>query len=184
MQGICIYISSKIFITSFIYWMKAYMTLYTYKIQKATCRNAFSHFTCGSWRSWSKILSLDDYKLYPLSHLTSPKVMFTTLRYWSDSNSALPQAHDVPKSSRKNTPNLILAKYIIRCSTTRGKEGSVWKAEDTDSARLLLTPDDVFWCCSGWTWTMMREEADDFHYNWDRCKISREQCFSCYPLEE
>lgn len=58
----------------------------------------------------SKILSFVDYNLYPLSHLTSPKVMFTPLRYWSDSNSALPRAHDVPKSSRKSTYILVLAK--------------------------------------------------------------------------
>lgn len=131
----------------------------------------------------SKIFSLNDYNLYPLSHLTSPKVMLTTLQYWSGSNSVLPQAHDVPRSSRKSTHIFVLAKCIIRCYSTREKEPSIWKAEDTDSARLLLTPDDLFWCFSGWTLTMMRDETNDFHYNLDRCKISREQCFSCYPLE-
>lgn len=110
----------------------------------------------------SKILSLDDYHLHPLSHLTSPKVMFTTLRYWSGSHSVLPQAHDVPKSSRKNTHIFVLAKYITRCYSTREKEPSLWKAEDTDSGRLLLTPDDSFWCFSGWTLTMMRDETNDF----------------------
>lgn len=183
MQGMCIYISSKILLLhSFIGWRHIWPCTHTrFRRQLVGMHSPISPVDPGD--PGVRFSVLDDYKLYPLSHLTSPKVMFTTLRYWSDSNSVLPQAHDVPKSSRKNTHILILAKYIIRCSTTRGKEPSIWKAEDTDSARLLLTPDDVFWCCSGWTLAMMRDKASDFHYNWDRCKISREQCFICYPLE-
>lgn len=159
------------------------MTLYTYETYKATCRNAFSHIT--PWILGIKVRFSVLMTTTCTHWVISPAPKWCLLLYNIEVApiQCCLRPTMCPNPIEKSTHIFVLAKCIIRCYSTREREPCIWKAEDMNLARLLLTPNDLFWCFSGWTLTMMRDETDNFHYNWDRCKCSREQCFSCYPLE-
>lgn len=155
------------------------MTQYTYESQRATCGSVLSHFTM--WILGNKVRP-SGLVTTTFVHLTSPKVMFSTIRYWSDSDSVLPRVQDVPRSSRKSMHTFILAKCIIYFYTARKKWTYYLKGWRHNSARLLLTLGDLSWC-----FFRLRTDNDETNgfttATKTGAKISHQQQFSCYPLE-